>query len=849
MIEYEVKQKHYKMRKYWEYILLVAIAMTLCSMLTITHIRMYGHDTRGWMLPSRTWFVGMLRHGDLPVWFGLVRYGFPTIVAQFSAGFWSPVAAIMSLFGDYGPASIAYEFLVWRLLALFGTWWFARSHISHGVLAWAAACTFVGAGSFASQEIGHYAFFGMSVVPWILGAIDRCVQAVGWRDRCFGAGVLGLAGSTLLWSGYPGIWLMLPVYSAPYVIMLISEHKSGGGVKKSVIGIISGLGIIIMGVMPIIMHTLQFIVFGDKFRVATDPNYGLLPVSGLLGFFLANPSYIANIGNAKNAPVYIGLIPVIGFISYIIGAFRYRSLIIQKTLCIVLLIANIVGTLIGRVDVLITCILVQAAMFSNKVHLVSDKKYYKYIVTVFWIILWTTPGTYTDYVRGHVFPFSMVRWQAMQMYLVDIFTAVMGWSIVGELVMKKKQEIRRERWFESSQNDVMRGCLVIGIVCLFVFSPPVGMSEFALGQVEHFGATPLVWTAVTCIGLSGAWILAYVIARLRKLRLGEFSFGGAIFGAVFLVACGAYTYSVTSGSNPPDWWYQMVVLPDGSRAALDIGHLVVVSGLAVAAVRVARSPAWLLNTLILIGVTDVSVASLRYLGDTEMVNVERVREQAVVPQVTSNRRFDGDAGPNLIALASSAPHMWVYPGAMPDVARVDHEWGVPSVFHEFAVFPSAWTELQGSGSTDETRDVAVSSQSLHGQVDEGASQPWCALGDPASAPVVTIHRFLSTIIDVTVVSPCGRLLVWTDTWSEGWTATLNGVPTTVYRVNGGVRGVMITSGETRLSWRYRPTGFLWSLGVMCVGLVVSLILISWGLLDVNALWTSFLLMRVSKVGY
>ena len=232
-----------------------------------------------------------------------------------------------------------------------------------------------------------------------------------------------------------------------------------------------------------------------------------------------------------------------------------------------------------------------------------------------------------------------------------------------------------------------------------------------------------------------------------------------------------------------------------------------------------------------------------------MVNVERVREQAVVPQVTSNRRFDGDAGPNLIALASSAPHMWVYPGAMPDVARVDHEWGVPSVFHEFAVFPSAWTELQGSGSTDETRDVAVSSQSLHGQVDEGASQPRCSLGDPASAPVVTIQRFLSTIIDVTVGSPCSRLLVWTDTWSEGWMATLNGVPTTVYRVNGGVRGVMIPSGETRLSWRYRPTGFLWSLGVMCVGLVVSLVLIVMGLLDVKTLWISFLRMRVSKVGY
>ena len=215
-----------KVQKYWQYASIASIPLILTSMLTLTHIRMYGHDTRGWMIPVRVWFVDTLRQGDIPLWFPLVRYGFPTTVGQFSAAIWSPVALAMALFGDYGPTSVAYEFLVWRIVALLGAWWFARTHVGPGVLAWVVGCTFVVVGSFASQEILHYVFFGMSVVPWIIGAVDRCVRGPSWRERYLGVGVLGLSGAMLLWSGYPGIWLMLPIYLMPYVSISIWMNKN-----------------------------------------------------------------------------------------------------------------------------------------------------------------------------------------------------------------------------------------------------------------------------------------------------------------------------------------------------------------------------------------------------------------------------------------------------------------------------------------------------------------------------------------------------------------------------------------------------------------------------------------------
>jgi hypothetical protein len=110
---------------------------------------------------------------------------------------------------------------------------------------------------------------------------------------------------------------------------------------------------------------------------------------------------------------------------------------------------------------------------------------------------------------------------------------------------------------------------------------------------------------------------------------------------------------------------------------------------------------------------------------------------------------------------------------------------------------------------------------MRGQADEGSSLPACNLADLVPAPTANILRFASTIIEVNVKSSCQRLLVWTDTWAEGWTATLNGSPVDVLRVNGAVRGVMIEAGASRLVWRYSPAGFGWSLGVMASAVTIS----------------------------
>lgn len=65
------------------------------------------------------------------------------------------------------------------------------------------------------------------------------------------------------------------------------------------------------------------------------------------------------------------------------------------------------------------------------------------------------------------------------------------------------------------------------------------------------------------------------------------------------------------------------------------------------------------------------------------------------------------------------------------------------------------------------------------------------------------------------------LLVLADQWHEGWSATVNGVPAEVLRVNHALRGVKLPAGESTVRFQYRPpslTRGLWlaSLGGVCL---------------------------------
>jgi hypothetical protein len=69
-------------------------------------------------------------------------------------------------------------------------------------------------------------------------------------------------------------------------------------------------------------------------------------------------------------------------------------------------------------------------------------------------------------------------------------------------------------------------------------------------------------------------------------------------------------------------------------------------------------------------------------------------------------------------------------------------------------------------------------------------------------------------------SPVPRLLVVSQNWYPGWKARVNGQQRPVQRVNGALMGVQVDAGASEVEFTYRPTGFVWALGLAVAALGV-----------------------------
>jgi uncharacterized membrane protein YfhO len=75
---------------------------------------------------------------------------------------------------------------------------------------------------------------------------------------------------------------------------------------------------------------------------------------------------------------------------------------------------------------------------------------------------------------------------------------------------------------------------------------------------------------------------------------------------------------------------------------------------------------------------------------------------------------------------------------------------------------------------------------------------------PPAPPVIAYGRYQADEIEVHVVASAAGLLVLSEVYYPGWTATINNSPAPIYEVNGILRGVVVSPGVNRIVMRYRP---------------------------------------------
>ncbi|MBZ0284741.1 MAG: YfhO family protein, partial [Anaerolineae bacterium] len=82
-------------------------------------------------------------------------------------------------------------------------------------------------------------------------------------------------------------------------------------------------------------------------------------------------------------------------------------------------------------------------------------------------------------------------------------------------------------------------------------------------------------------------------------------------------------------------------------------------------------------------------------------------------------------------------------------------------------------------------------------------------------PTAVINSYDAERVEIAVDSLNAAFLVLSDAYYPGWTATVNGETTTIYRTNMMFRGVAIPAGQSTVVFEYRPG---WWPGVLIVGI-------------------------------
>ena len=96
--------------------------------------------------------------------------------------------------------------------------------------------------------------------------------------------------------------------------------------------------------------------------------------------------------------------------------------------------------------------------------------------------------------------------------------------------------------------------------------------------------------------------------------------------------------------------------------------------------------------------------------------------------------------------------------------------------------------------------------------------------DGCTEPLDSAHILKSTSdrVEIDVQSRCGGMLVLSDQYYPGWTATVNGEDATIHPTDVTFRGVSVPTGHSTVVFRYQPHSFRLGLVLFAAGVIALL---------------------------
>jgi hypothetical protein len=203
----------------------------------------------------------------------------------------------------------------------------------------------------------------------------------------------------------------------------------------------------------------------------------------------------------------------------------------------------------------------------------------------------------------------------------------------------------------------------------------------------------------------------------------------------------------------------------------------------------------------------------------------------------SIEQYDGYSSvPVNVFRATAYPDVRVLFGQRFYIGRKPIEPGLPEVFRDssgIAVYRSAdstprvWTVHHATTAKNHDqimKELAYPLAELRLKAVVTGTAP--ALETCAEPDHVRSFEHGQAIVVATVHMTCKGMLILADTFTPGWTASVDDRPAPIYETYGAVRGVVVPAGKHRVKFRYRPISVF--LGAGLTGLGAVLLAAMWG---------------------
>ena len=814
---------------------LTATFTVLVNALLLSGLIRYGNDTSHADIPFRSLASALISQGDFPLWYPGGGNGFPQLSLQWISWVANPLGIAISFVRPYDYLSLAFENVIWRAVGFAGAFVFARQWTSSPLGATVVAATYVGSGVMSWAALSYSALIGQMFAPWVLASGSLAIRASSFTGLLRSAGVFGLSYGAMVWCAYPGAWISAPVLSGPVLFALGLTAPRGSPRLFSAIGVGAVLSASVISIVLSETTSVSLIEGSVIYsRVSPGMREGLLRGIDLAGLLLPNPSYFPGVSSATLHPLYSGTLPALllvatfaplrGLATPLTAAYTAVMALVManfqnwtlwdhplfREISSVKPLANISDELL-----LVTFIIAPAFIISlgwgKSLPLHAIDKVF--LAGISWVLVVSGDNLIANFLRFNIPPFVLVRYNHLYFWLVTLLIATFAWRRIEQIISTPNFG----NYDPVSVRDWGLRIPVIGLASLIV-TAFVGLTTHdAHGDgaptngFSEMGSPHLAWQGtIVMIGLlTGAVALWLEIRRPTGIKHLVWKMLAILTISSFILLCISGVLIRHAGIHPPT-----IPVTFSQQLLLDISHVFFVLGIASAILFRARSQSYLRAGLAIVMVLDVSLAVPRYFSDNDTAGAAQPgwpfppfkagrAGEWFLPQSTGLsktdffRPFTGSTSPP------------------PPVSRLQSDWG--TLYDTWVHFPSSWSPILDA-------DVLVARDNLA----DGARPIGCSTTQQASpmTPTGSVSLLLATTVEVPFTADCDRLLVFTDSWAPGWSATIDGVPTPVLRVNNAIRGVMVPAGEHALQWRYRPRFLAPLLALLGAGLAISGILIA-----------------------